>query len=485
MSSAAPRILLTGGTGYVGGRLLRALEERGEAVRCLARDPRTLASKVGEGTTAVQGDVLTGEGLAAACEGVETAYYLVHSMGAKGSFEEEDRRAAANFAAAAKEAGVARIVYLGGLGDEREDLSPHLRSRHEVGRVLASTGVPTVEFRASIVIGSGSLSFEMVRALVERLPFMVAPRWVGVQAQPIGIEDLVAYLLAALEIAPEQAGVYEIGGADRMSYADLMRAYGEQRGMRVRLLSVPWLTPSLSSLWLGLVTPLYARVGRKLISSVTHPTVVTDHRARQVFDLEPVGVAEAIRRALQREDQEFAVTRWTDALSSAGRARTWAGVKFGNRLVDSRTIEVAAAPPAAFAPVQRIGGARGWYAWNFLWRIRGALDLLLGGVGMRRGRQHPVDVRVGDAIDFWRVEGFESDRKLRLHAEMKVPGRAWLEFEVSPAGEGRTTLRQTAIFDPMGWLGRLYWYALYPLHFLVFRGMLRGLARAATTEAAS
>ncbi|MGB0685351.1 MAG: DUF2867 domain-containing protein, partial [Planctomycetota bacterium] len=205
----------------------------------------------------------------------------------------------------------------------------------------------------------------------------------------------------------------------------------------------------------------------------------------EVFDLEPVGVAEAIRRALQREDQEFAVTRWTDALSSAGRARTWAGVKFGNRLVDSRTIEVAAAPAGAFAPVQRIGGARGWYAWNFLWRIRGALDLLLGGVGMRRGRQHPVDVRVGDAIDFWRVEGFEPDRKLRLHAEMKVPGRAWLEFEVSPTGDGRTTLRQTAIFDPMGWLGRLYWYALYPLHFLVFRGMLRGLARAAAAERAS
>ncbi len=421
------------------------------------------------------GDVLDRASLEDALRGVDVAYYLVHSMGSSGSFVEADRVAARNFGEAAKAAGVKGIIYVGALGSDDEALSPHLSSRQEVGRILRASGVPVLEFRASIVIGSGSLSFEMIRALVERLPFMVAPSWVRVMSQPIAIDDLLQYLLAALHLPVSRYGVYEIGGADRVSYADIMREYARQRGVRIRMLAVPVLSPYLSSLWLGLVTPLYARIGRKLIESIIHPTVVRDDSALRTFDIRPMGMAQAIARALAHEEQEYAETRWSDALSSSGEPRSWAHVPMGTRLVDSRTISVAVPTPTAFAPIQSIGGDTGWYRWNWLWRLRGLLDLLVGGAGMRRGRRHPMLLRVGDTVDFWRVEALEPDRRLRLAAEMKLPGRAWLEFEVVPAGTS-TTIRQTAIFDPVGWLGRLYWYALYPLHQLVFAGMLRGIA---------
>jgi uncharacterized protein YbjT (DUF2867 family) len=475
------RVLLTGATGYIGGRLLGRLERAGDRVRCLARRPEALAGRVAAGTEVVAGDVLDRESLDRALAGVDAACYLVHSMGS-GSFEEADRAAARNFGAAAKAAGVGRIVYVGGLGSEEEELSPHLRSRHEVGRILRESGVPVLELRASIVIGSGSLSFEMIRALAERLPFMIAPRWVGVLAQPIAIDDLLDYLTAAIRLPVELCRVYEVGGADRVCYEDIMRAYARARGLRLRVLRVPVLTPYLSSLWLGLVTPLYARVGRKLIESIVHPTVVRDPAALAAFDLRPMGIDEAIRRALSREDRELAETRWSDALSAAGEPRSWGGVRFGSRLVDSRTATVAVPAAAAFAPIERIGGETGWYGWGALWRLRGALDLLAGGVGMRRGRRDPARLAVGDTVDFWRVEAIEPGRRLRLAAEMRVPGRAWLEFELTGTGAG-TAVRQTAIFDPVGWAGRAYWYALWPVHQLVFAGMLRGIARAAERHA--
>ncbi|MEO7042983.1 MAG: SDR family oxidoreductase, partial [Gemmatimonadaceae bacterium] len=411
--------------------------------------------------------------------GVEAAYYLVHSMGSSGSFVEADRLAARNFGEAAKTCGVKRIIYVGALGsDEEEALSPHLRSRQEVGHILRESGVPVLELRASIVIGSGSLSFEMIRALVERLPIMITPTWVSVMAQPVAIDDLLEYLLAALQLPVSQYAVYEIGGADRVCYADIMREYARQRGLHIRMLSVPALTPYLSSLWLGLITPLYARIGRKLIESIIHPTVVRDDAALRTFAVRPIGIKEAIRRALAHEEREFAETRWSDSLSSSGEPRSWGGVRFGTRLVDSRTVRVAVSPAAAFAPIQAIGGDTGWYAWNSLWRLRGFFDLLVGGVGTRRGRPHPTLLRVGDTVDFWRVEALEPNRRLRLAAEMKLPGRAWLEFEVVPEGSS-TTIQQTAIFDPSGWFGRLYWYGLFPLHQFVFAGMLRGIASAA------
>jgi uncharacterized protein YbjT (DUF2867 family) len=471
-------ILLTGATGYVGGRLLRALAERGHRVRCLARRPESLTSRVPEGTEVVAGDCLRRETLDAALAGVQTAYYLVHSMAAGAAFEEQDRLAARNFGEAARAAGVRKIVYLGGLGEAGAGLSPHLRSRQETGDVLrAASGVPVVELRASIVLGSGSLSFELIRSLVERLPVMVCPRWVETKAQPIAIEDLVAYLLAALDLAPGEGRTVEIGGADQVTYGDLMREYARQRGLRRWLIPVPVLTPRLSSLWLGLTTPVYARVGRKLIEGVSNPTVVRDDAARRLFPaIAPMGLRRAIERALANEDHEFAVTRWSDALSSGGTAPArYGGIRFGPRLVDSRVARVRATAAEAFAPIRRIGGESGWYYANFLWRLRGFADLLVGGVGVRRGRRHPEVLAVGDALDFWRVEAWEPDRRLRLAAEMKLPGRAWLEFEVSES-EGVATIRQTAEFDPAGLAGLLYWYGVYPLHVLVFRGMLREIA---------
>jgi len=479
-------VLLTGATGYIGGRLLKALEKAGWPVRCLARRPEFLRPRVAPNVEVVKGDCLDQASLPAALAGVHTAYYLVHSMGSSGKFEEEDRQAASNFAASARQAGVCRIIYLGGLGAEGQALSAHLRSRQEVADILRSSGIPTVEFRASIVIGSGSLSFEMIRALVQRLPVMICPRWVAVKAQPIAVEDVIAYLLQALELPVGEAAVFEIGGANQVSYGEIMKEYARQCGLRRWTISVPFLTPRLSSLWLGLVTPIYARIGRKLIDSLRNPTLVRNPSALRVFDLRPKTLREAIERALQNEDQEFAETRWSDALSSGGKTPSWGGVRFGTRLVDSRTLSVSASPAAAFAPIRRIGEANGWYFAGLLWWFRGFLDLIVGGVGMRRGRRNAETLVVGDALDFWRVEAFESARRLSLVAEMKVPGRAWLQFDVEPISAQPDSLgsniRQTAIFDPAGLGGLVYWYALYPAHRWIFAGMLRAIAARAELE---
>ena len=466
-------ILLTGATGYVGGRLLEELEALGESVRCLSRRPDVLAARVQPGTEVVSGDLLRPETLTAALHGVDTVYYLVHAMGSPRPFEQADRDAAEAFAKAAHAAGVSRVIYLGGLG--HGDLSPHLASRQEVGRILRASGAPTIELRASIVIGSGSASFEMIRALVDRLPVMVTPRWVRTQTQPIAIEDVLAYLLAARERVPVGGEVYEIGGPDRVSYLELMREYGRQRGLKRLLIPVPVLTPRLSSLWLGLVTPVYAGIGRKLIDSLRTETVVRDPRALSVFPVQPRGADEAIARALANEDREFSETRWSD--EAFAEQPSYGGVRHGSRLIDSRSEWVASPPSSAFAPIQRIGGATGWYYAAALWRLRGFADLLVGGPGLRRGRRDPVGIRVGDTIDFWRVEAYEPNRLLRLRAEMKVPGRAWLQFEVVPDGEDGSRIRQTAEFDPAGLAGLLYWHALWPFHRAIFRGMLRTVAR--------
>lgn len=469
-------VLLTGATGYVGGRLLPLLEARGCRVRCLTRHPEALRPRAAAGTEVVAGDVSVPATLAPALEGVAAAYYLVHSMGARGHFATADRAAAQAFGAASRAAGVRRIVYLGGLGDEA-GLSEHLASRQEVGRVLAASGVPVIEFRASIIIGSGSFSFEMVRALSERLPVMVTPRWVRTPAQPIAIEDVLAYLLAALDAPEDAQGVFEIGGADRTSYLGLLQEYSRQRGLRCLMIPVPFLTPTLSSLWLRLVTPLYAPVGRALIEGVRNETVVRDDRALRAFAVKPRGLREAIRRALEKEDRDFAETRWCDTFAFRGSATE----TYGTRVIESRVRRVRATAEEAFRPIQRIGGERGWYSGGLLWWLRGALDLLVGGPGLRRGRRHPELLRPGDTVDFWRVEACEPPRLLRLHAEMRLPGRAWLQFEIADAGPGEVEIRQTALFDPRGLFGRLYWYALVPLHALVFGGMLRGIATEATT----
>ena len=497
-------VLVTGPSGYVGGRLVPALEATGKRVRCLARVPRYLEGRFAPSTEIVRGDALDRASLNAALRGVQTAYYLIHSMGSRADFRRRDRACARNFAHAARRQGVRRIIYLGGLASgagpapsrgptRRHPLSPHLASRHEVGNILGREGPPTIELRASIIIGSGSLSFELIRGLVNRLPVMVTPRWVRTVAQPIAIGDVIAYLVHALDVDAGGHAIFEIGGPRRVNYGELMREYARQIGVRRVLVPVPFLSPRLSSLWLGLVTPLYARVGRKLIDSMRTESVVNDPAALTRFPVRPAGVGEAIARALWEEDGEMARTRWSDAVSAgigarrrkagesgAGSRRSrWGGRRFGSRLVERQQALVLAASAAqAFRPIQRIGGRRGWYFGNWLWLLRGMVDLALGGVGMRRGRRHPVELRAGDPLDFWRVEAFEAARLLRLRAEMKVPGRAWLQFEVEPGKKG-SLITQTAVFDPLGLWGLVYWYGLYPVHRLIFRGMLRGIEREA------
>jgi uncharacterized protein YbjT (DUF2867 family) len=453
-----PTILLTGASGYIGSRLLRLFEDDSVPVRCLARNPARVATSRAT-TEVVAGDCLDEASLSAAMRGVDQAYYMVHSMASGPEFASLDRRAAANFGRAAAHAGVRRIVYLGGLGEQPESLSAHLKSRIETGQVLRESGVAVVEFRASVVIGAGSLSFDMIRALVERLPAMICPRWVDTPTQPIAIDDVLAYLRAARDLPPGCEGIFEIGGSDVVSYGDMMREYARLRGLRRLLIPVPVLTPRLSGLWLGLVTPAQARTGRALVEGLSNPTVVRSSRARETFPIQPMPLRAAFTRAIEAGDST-------------------------QRKVDSRVVVVDARPVDAFAPIRRIGGGTGWYFADILWRLRGWLDVCMGGPGMPRCRRAPDTCTVGDVIDGWRVEAYEPDRLLRLAVGLKLPGHGWLEFRVAPVGDGaRSHIRLTATFDPRGIAGRLYWYGVMPLHTLVFGGLLRRIARRAVQDA--
>jgi uncharacterized protein YbjT (DUF2867 family) len=437
-------ILLAGATGYVGGRLLSALESRLLRVRCLARDPRRLAARAGPRTEVVSGDLMDRSSVEKAMGGTETAYYLVHSMAEGPDFAQRERTSARNFGEAAVRAGVRRIIYLGGLG-HGPGLSPHLKSRQDVGEILRASGIQVIEFRASIVLGAGSLSFELIRSLVERLPVMITPRWVSVKAQPISIADLIQYLAAALDLELEGHRIFEIGGADRVSYGEIMREYASQRGLHRLMIRVPILTPRLSSLWLALVTPVYARVGRFLIDSIRYPTVIRDHSAREFFPVEPCGISKAIRDALAEEDREYLAA----APEQSSRRP---------RMLERHERRVQIPPEAAFRPIEKIGRDNNWYYANFAWRLRGIADRLIGGKGNR-----------------WCVEIIDRPHLYVLRTEMKMPGRAWLQFEVLPDGSG-SVIRQTAMFDPLGLAGRAYWYATLPIHRLMFAGMLSRIA---------
>ena len=448
----APTVLLTGATGYVGGRLLRRFEEGGRAIRCLVRQPERLGAR-GPATDVVRGDCLDAASLDRAFAGVHSAFYLVHSMAAGAGFADLDRQAADNFGRAAARAGVRRIIYLGGLAHEAGPPSAHLQSRVETGEVLRGSGVPVIELRASIVIGAGSLSFEMIRALVERLPVMICPRWVSTLTQPIAIDDVLAYLEAALAVPERVTGIFEIGGPQVLSYGGMMREYAKLRSLRRWLVPVPVLTPHLSGLWLGLVTPTQARIGRSLVEGLKNATVVRSPGAREAFGIDPMPLRNAFMKAIDE-----------------GAA--------AQRKVDTRTVVVDVPPAQAFAPIRRIGGSTGWYFANSLWTARGWLDRWLGGPGMSRGRRNPDVCEVGDRIDGWTVDAFETDRRLRLSADLKLPGRGWLEFEVTPIDDGRrSAIRQTATFEPRGLLGRAYWYAILPIHNVMFGGMLARIAR--------
>ncbi len=482
-------ILVTGATGYIGGRLVPQLLEKGYKVRCMARDPRKLSGR--EWTDQVEivaGDVLDPESLSKALQGCGSAYYLVHSMVSnpgEGSFEDRDRRAAQLFAQAAAEAGVERIIYLGGLGKRTDQLSKHLSSRHEVGDVLRAGSVPVTELRAAMIIGSGSASFEMMRAIVHRLPFMICPRWVKTKSQPIAIRDVLAYLVSCLENPETAGGTFDIGGPDVLTYKDMMVRFAGIMGKRRYIIVVPVLTPHLSAYWVNLVTPIPASLAFPLIEGLRSEVICEEDRIRSLVPIEPLGFGDAVQRAMDKINQNAVSTRWANA-ELPSRAALEHRPPFDPAsfsVQDQQRVEADAPARVLFDRVQRIGGSVGWYYAGWLWRIRGLMDRMIGGVGLRRGRRDPVEIYIGDALDFWRVEDFVPGQRLLLHAEMRVPGDAWLEFRVKDLDDRRSELIQTAFFRPKRFWGRLYWTLCYPFHLFIFSGMARSMARAAESAA--
>jgi len=474
-----PRVLLTGASGYIGGRLAPRLIDAGYRVRCLVRSPRKLENRPWskhERVEIVEGDVGDGEKVTRAMQGCVAAYYLVHSMMApSGDFAERDHALARCFAGAAQAANLPRIIYLGGLGELGSGLSEHLRSRREVEQVLSSTDVPVTVLRAAMIIGSGSASFEILRYLVERLPIMVTPRWVSTESQPIAVRDVLHYLVACLEVNETVGKTLDMGGPEVVTYRELMRTMAEERGLAKRIvIPVPVLTPKLSSLWIGLVTPAPSSVARPLAEGLRNRVVCRDDEAQRLMPTELLSTREAIRRSLGNLTDARVETKWSDAGLVPGDPDWAGGVVFN----DTRTMRVDAPPSSLWKAICRIGGGHGWYAADILWRIRGWMDKIVGGPGLRRGRRDPTVVGYGEALDFWRVIGIERERRLTLLAEMKLPGEAVLEFRIDPNDEG-CTLTQTALFRPRGLLGLAYWYAVLPLHGIVFSGMLNGIRRAA------
>lgn len=470
-------ILVTGVTGYVGGRLVPRLLDAGYRVRCLVRDQTRLQGRpwLAE-VDVVEGDVFKPETLVPALAGIDVAYYLIHSMGSDAEdFQSRDLLAARQFGEAAKDAQVQRLIYLGGLGDPNENLSKHLQSRQETGRALGESGVPVTEFRAAVIVGSGSLSFEMIRYLSERLPIMICPRWVATRTQPIAIRNVLDYLVGALSVFESVGKVIEMGGADVLTYGDMIKVYAQVRGLRRWLISVPVLTPALSSYWVHWVTPISATITRPLIAGLRNEVVVRDDLAAQIFpDIVPISYKEAVELALNRLQAGDIESTWSDALvTSQGDAPPVVFTQEQGMIVERRQVVVAASCQNVFDVVAGMGGKRGWFYANWAWEIRGLLDRAVGGVGLRRGRRDADVVRVGDALDFWRVETVEPPHLLRLRAEMKVPGRAWLQFEIKRMTDGKSQLFQTAFFAPKGLWGQLYWYVLYPFHALLFSGMIR------------
>jgi uncharacterized protein YbjT (DUF2867 family) len=472
-------VLVTGATGYIGGRIVPRLLARGESVRCFARDSGRLIGRF-DGAEIVTGDVFERSDLVRAMHGIDVAYYLIHSMSkSRGDFAESDRIAAKTFGDAALEAGVKRIIYLGGLGDPSKDLSHHLRSRQEVGEILRASGVGVTEFRAAVIVGSGSASFEMMRYLTERLPVMIAPKWVDTRCQPIAIRDVLAYLVGELDQHREGSVIREIGGADKITYKEMMMRYAKIRGLKRTLIVVPYFTPRLSSAWIHLVTPIPSSIARPLVDGLMNEVVVNHDEARREFPtITPLGYDEAIGFALNRYTTVGPETTWFDAVDVRRLPGEFAGLTEG-MLIDRRQAHANATPQAVAHVCSQLGGEFGWLYANALWEFRGVLDRIVGGIGLRRGRRSASELRVGDAVDFWRVEAWEPEKLLRLRAEMRLPGNAWLQFEALADEAGGTTLRQTAFFEPRGIFGYLYWYGVMPFHTFIFGNMAKRIAERA------
>ena len=475
------RILLTGATGYVGGKLLRRLERDGYVVNCLVRRPEKL-THTGNRTKVFKGDLLDGSLPEEAFKGIECAFYLVHSMDGSTDFGARECEAADRFVSAACRAGVKRIVYLGGLGNEQDGLSEHLRSRQAVGRILRCSGIPTIELRASIVLGAGSISFEMIRSLTEHLPFMVMPKWVSSDAQPIYIDDLLEYLVESVELQLDGSMIVEIGGADQVSYRELMKEYSRQRNLHRIMMKVPLLTPWLSSHWLGLVTPLYANVGRHLIEGVRNRTVVENPENAARYQVRPRGMREAIAMALRQERQDFLDNRWLRNLSVMMPESGHRILHHHHLLIDYRCSVTEAPPHRLYEVLAAFGGRGGMYAWNGLWRLRSLIDRCLGGrPAITRAAANGDSLHEGKAIRFFHVELLDRNRRIRLKTDMKLPGEAWLEFGIDQTGSG-TRLHHVVLYEPRGLLGLLYWYLSYPVHAIVFRGMHLAILREACKQ---
>ncbi|MGW5245364.1 SDR family oxidoreductase [Streptomyces sp. NPDC004129] len=488
--------LVTGATGYIGGRLVPELLAAGHRVRCLARSPGKLRDHPWSGEVeVVAGDVTRAEAVVAAMRGIDVAYYLVHALGTGGDFEDTDRTAARIFGERARAAGVRRIVYLGGLtpaGVPERQLSPHLRSRSEVGRILLDSGVPTTVLRAAVIIGSGSASFEMLRYLTERLPAMITPRWVRTRIQPIAVRDVLRLLVGSARMPDDVNRAFDIGGPDVLTYREMMVRYAAIAGLPPRVIvPVPVLTPGLSSLWVGLVTPVPGSIARPLTESLRHEVVCGEHDIDRYVPPppgHPIGFDEAVRLALQRVRDAQVTTRWSSASPPGAPSDPlptdpdWAG---GSLYTDRRELTVDASRAALWRVVEGIGGDNGWYSFPLAWAARGWLDRLVGGVGLRRGRRDAERLRAGDSLDFWRVEEIEPGHLLRLRAEMRLPGLAWLEMYVERDEQGRTRYRQRALFHPHGLLGHAYWWSVSPFHAVVFGGMARNIARAAARAPAA
>jgi uncharacterized protein YbjT (DUF2867 family) len=479
--------LVTGVTGYIGGRLVPELLAAGWRVRALARHAPRLRDRAWfPEIEVVEGDAADPEVLRQALDGVDVAYYLLHSLGSGRRFESTDRHTAREFARAAREAQVRRVVYLGGLYPEGEDLSRHLDSRREVGEILLASGVPTAVLRAAVILGSGSASFEMLRYLTERLPVMITPRWVSTRIQPIAIRDVLRYLVGSATLPPEVNRAFDIGGPDVLNYRDMMQRYAKVAGLSRRfIIPVNVLTPRLSSHWVGVVTPVPNPLARPLVESLVHEVVVKNRDITRYVPDPPEGLLgfdRAVELALQKIGEADVATRWSSASTPGAPSDpfpsdpAWAG---GSLYVDERSSPVTASRGSLWAVIEGIGGVNGWYSWALAWRVRGWLDVVSGGPGLRRGRRLPDRVRVGDAVDWWRVEDVQEEQLLRLRAEMRLPGLAWLDLRVETDAQGRTVFRQVAYFHPRGLPGQLYWSAVKPFHGVVFGGMQRNVARAA------
>ncbi|MFI8525941.1 SDR family oxidoreductase [Promicromonospora sukumoe] len=480
-------VLVTGATGYIGGRLVPELLAAGHDVRVLARHPERIASRDWAGSVeVVEGDATSRDDLRRALDGADVAYYLIHALGAGAGFAERDRSTARGFAVVARELGVGRVVYLGGLYPEGERLSPHLESRREVEEILLDGGAPTVVLRAAVILGSGSASFEMMRYLTERLPAMVAPRWINNRIQPIAVRDVLRYLVGAAEIPADVSRGFDIGGPEVLTYREMMQRYAAVAGLRPRVIrAVPVLTPRLASLWVGLVTPVPPGIAKPLVGSLVHEVVAQEDDIKQYVPDPPEGLTgfdKAVGLALARIRDLDVRTSWLSASVPGAPSDPlpddpdWAG---GSLLVDDRSSRVDTTSEALWTVIEGIGGAHGWYSWRLGWVARGAMDRLFGGPGLRRGRRHPHNLAPGDALDWWRVEKIVPGRLLRLRAEMRLPGLAWLELSVEDADADRPTFRQRAVFLPHGLPGQLYWWAISPFHGIVFGGMQRNIAQAA------